>query len=345
LVKPTALVVALPLLAWATVAIFRSLRARRDWLELGRGLGAAAPLVAAAEGPAVLAYFSVPRFSAISSGFVYSAQAPLGERLLNALRGIARHIPLPATITQRIAPDSTMGCIQPHALCTGVMFLFHEDSAGNIGQAVLVAALLALGAIRFRRLPRRSQVALASVPAGWLLFHAAFIDNIWLTRLQLPLFAVAALALVSFGARPGRPPARAIALGPIGILLTAYAALAVALNESRPPSVSPRSVAFAESASAYYRWAPHGVEAAHAASLAALGRSGCRRLGMYIGGDSFDYPLAWRAMQAGIEVRHLLEPDDWPCVVYSDQGLPPPRPSGQAWQLLAPSVYAVTPAP
>jgi hypothetical protein len=207
----------------------------------------------------------------------------------------------------------------------------------------VLSGLLILGVVRFRHLPRRAQLGFASVPAGWLLFHALFIDNAWLTRLQLPLFALGALALVSFGTRPGRPPVRALALAPAGILLTAYAALAVALNQARPPSVSPKFRALAGSAGAYYMLATEGVEAAQAATLEALGRTGCRRLGMYIGVDSYDYPLAWRAMQAGVEVRHLLVPDDWACVVYSDQGPPPARPSGESWRLLAPSVYAVVP--
>jgi hypothetical protein len=219
------------------------------------------------------------------------------------------------------------------------MFRFQEDYAGNIGHAIFSMGVLLVGAVRWRSLPRRAQLALASLPAGWLLFHAIFQDNVWLTRLQLPLFGLGALVLVSFGARPGRKPLGAIAFAPIMMLLTAYAALAVSSNQSRLPSIDPRDLAFAASPAAYYVVAPNGVETSHAAALGALRATGCRRLGIYIGGDSYDYPLAWRAMQAGVEVRHLTAPDDWACLVFSDRGMPPPRPSGETWRALAPSVY------
>jgi len=45
---------------------------------------------------------------------------------------------------------------------------------------------------------------------------------------------------------------------------------------------------------------------------------GCRRIGLFIGGDSYDYPLTWRAMQAGMETRHVAPGDPWPCLVFTD---------------------------
>lgn len=339
LVKATALVAAAPLVCWAAIAIGRSLRGRDDWRELWRGLGVAVVLAVAAVGPALLACLSVPDFSVVAAGFVYTGAAQPLDRLINALRGIARQIPLPDAFTDLLAPATTRGCMLPNSLCTRVMFVFQEDYAGNIGQAIFVAGGVLLGAARWRSLPRRAHLALASLPISWLLLHALFRDNVWLTRLQLPLFGLGALALVSFGARPGRTPVTTRALAPIMTLLTAYAALAVSRNQSRIPSIDPRALAFAASPAAYYVFAPAGVETAHAAALAALSANGCRRLGMYIGVDSYDYPLAWRAMQTGVEVRHLTAPDDWACVVFSDRGIPPPRPSGESWRAIAPSVY------
>jgi hypothetical protein len=51
---------------------------------------------------------------------------------------------------------------------------------------------------------------------------------------------------------------------------------------------------------------------------------GCARLGLWIGGDSYDYPLTWRAMREGIVVRHVVAADPWPCVIFSDPDRPPP---------------------
>jgi hypothetical protein len=123
------------------------------------------------------------------------------------------------------------------------------------------------------------------------------------------------------------------------VALVAYGVLAVSRNDARSPSIFPPDIAFAGSPEAYYVYARKGVEQAHAAALKGLAESGCRRLGMYIDGDSYDYPLAWRAMQAGVEVRHVVAPDDWPCLIFSDRGAPPPPPSGPPWRASAPFLY------
>jgi hypothetical protein len=336
LVKATAVVAAAPFVAWALYAGARSLRERRDWAELGRGLVFAAALVAAVLGPVLAATLSVPPSQ--SAAYLYAGISEPLDRLVNAVRGIARQVPLPDALEAALAPAKTPGCPVAGNLCADSVLRFHEDSAGNVGQALLVAAALILGAIRWRRLPLRSRFALLCLPAAWLLFHALFRDNVWYARLQLPLLGLCGLALVSFSARPGQRACGIGALRPISILLAAYGALAVCRNEVREPKVVPQEVAFAGSASAYYVSALRGVEEQHAAVLAALAATGCRKLGLFIGADSYDYPLAWRAMQAGVEVHHLVASDDWPCMVFSDQGPPPPRPSGQ-WLQARPFLY------
>jgi hypothetical protein len=73
------------------------------------------------------------------------------------------------------------------------------------------------------------------------------------------------------------------------------------------------------------------VRIRHDAALAVAERLGCSRIGLFIGGDSFDYPLTWRAMQRGIEVRHYFGADAWPCVVFTDRGPPPAPPGTPRW--------------
>jgi hypothetical protein len=339
LVKPTAVVVAAPFVVWAFIAAAGSFRHRRDWAELAVGLGVGVALLAAAAGPALATSLAGPEASLTTAGFVYPGVAEPLDRIVNALRGVARQIPLPAAITDRVAPANTIGCTLSGRLCAEALFAFREDYAGNIGQALFVAAALVLGAIRWRALPLRSRLALINLPAAWFLFHALFRDNIWFTRLQLPLLGLGALGLVSFGARRGRKTVGTAGLGAAMVALVAYGVVAASRNEARPPSIFPPDIAFAGSPEAYYVYARKGVGQAHAAVLKGLAESGCRRLGMYIDGDSYDYPLAWRAMQAGVEVRHVVAADDWPCLIFSDRGAPPPPPSGPPWRPIAPFLY------
>ena len=74
---------------------------------------------------------------------------------------------------------------------------------------------------------------------------------------------------------------------------------------------------------AYYVLGPNNSSSDHAAALLAIASSGCKKLGLIIGGDSYDYPLTWRAMKRQVEVRHVVAADDWPCAVFSDRGTPP----------------------
>ena len=47
-------------------------------------------------------------------------------------------------------------------------------------------------------------------------------------------------------------------------------------------------------------------------------------MGIVVGNDGWDYPITWRAMQQGIEVRHVFGEDPWPCLVFADE--PPTAP-------------------
>ncbi len=37
-----------------------------------------------------------------------------------------------------------------------------------------------------------------------------------------------------------------------------------------------------------------------------------------MGESGFDYPLTWRALQDGAEVRHVFGSAEWPCLVYAE---------------------------
>jgi hypothetical protein len=170
-------------------------------------------------------------------------------------------------------------------------------------------------------------MAAVALVAAWVLFHATFRDNPWLPRLHLPLLALVPMVLGAVPARRLAERGPALAMWMAVVAIAAHGALAVALNERRP--LAPGSLLHGRSDLAYYASGPADAAKEHAAALRALAECRCTRLGLYIGGDSYDYPLTWRAMQAGCEVRHLTGPDAWPCAVFSDQGEPPP---GTSWR-------------
>jgi hypothetical protein len=326
LVKPTALLVTAPLLAWAGLGLARTALAggRRALREIAPAavlvIALAAPLAATARAG-----------SAATRSFVYAGTSPaeLADRARNAVRGVVRNLPFTEALGDPLAPQRTEGCALVGRLCLFRNREAHEDLAGNPALAAL--ALLAVASAAFRSsAPARARRGAVVLVLGWATFHGVLRDNAWITRLQLPAAALMPLALGAL-ARSGPSRARVLALGIVGTLALAHGVRAAVLDARRPLR-SWEELRRGGAPAAYYNGAPVGLDRLHEHVLEALGRSGCRRLGLAIGGDSYDYPLTWRAMQRGIEVRHVAAPDDWPCAIFSDLGPPPPRPDGVGWR-------------
>jgi hypothetical protein len=340
-VKPTSVVVAAPFLAWGAVRAFAGLR-RGAWR---RALTAAPALLVAVGtlGPPAAARAAAPGHEDPFAPFVYgAADAPL-DRLANSARGLARHVPVPEAVERRLAlADGFVGCGPGAGLCVGSVRRMHEDYAGNPGQALLVLVALVLAAARWRVIPPRSRAALIALVASWILFHAIFRYNPWLARLQLPLFGLAGLAFVALPRGWTRSRPATIAVAAVALALAADGARAAVEDESRPVRLEARLLEQAHAPAAYYFSSGDALYRIHGATLAILEASGCRRLGLVIGGDSYDYPLAWRAMDNGVEVRHLVGETAarWdPCAVFVEDASPPPGEPGRWIQSTVPFVW------
>lgn len=337
IVKPTAAVAAFPFCAAAAYSAalsFRTTAARLRHLALGGASAALVLLLVLAPWLAIRG--AGPSVDPVVAPYVYLGLGEAGDRVLNVGRGLARHLPMPDAITRALVPSGgVVGCPLAGSLCTDGVLRPREDAAGNPGQVLFVCLALVAAALAWRRLAPRARLGLACVVASWVALQLVFRDNVWAARLQLPAFALAATTLVALGPGSRR---RHLGAGIAMAILAAHGGYVALRNEARP--VEPGSMATGSSPATYYAafagLAP--LARAHERALAALGSSGCARLGLYIGEDSYDYPLTWRAMGTGVEVRHLVGPDPWPCLVFSDRGPPPSLADGRAWRA-TPSRY------
>lgn len=305
-VKAPALLVALPVLCVVVIRLLgpgRRARARR-WLAAA----VPAALVAAAIAGPELFRRSGAELEILAPRYVYPPLAEWGDRAANAVRGVLHHLPSPPGTPDRLEPRLTTrtGSLVGHL----PQLVAHEDVAGNpIHAAAALAAALAL-APRFRRIPRRGRWAIGCAVAAWVLFHAALRDNEYLSRLQLPLFALAPAFMAALPrSRPRGPASLGVAAGAV-----AAACLAVAVgaaNALRPPLADRLEPVALD----YYRSNPI-VREAQRTALRVARASGCRRLGLFMGESGFDYPITWQALREGVEVRHVLGSAGWPCLVY-----------------------------
>jgi hypothetical protein len=339
LVKPTSVIASAPFLVWGIVRTARDFGKVSTWQRLSPVVLALA-LALGALGPSLLARRASPGFDAVVNPFLYTGADTFGDRVVNSLRGLLRNVPVSGKMVDRLSPSQTIGCDKANSLCLRNNWqTLHEDMTGNPGLALSFILAVTIGCFRPRSLPRRAPLAILCLASSWFLFHALVRDNVWIPRLQLPLFALAPIALCALsGSWSARGP-RGLAMGLLLAALAAHGAMAAVLNARRP--VDPSKLLDAHSAQSYYALGPTGVMKAHAAAIAFLEKSSCRRLGIYITEDSYDYPLTWRAIHQGAEVRHVVGPDDWPCIVFSDRGPPPIRPLRDAWRQVSPSLYVV----
>jgi len=326
--KPTSLLAAAPLVLGA---VFVGAR-RIDRRHLPRLARRALPALAAAVVlTTVVARATVPDPFAewTQRPFVYPGVRQLGDRVVNALRFVVREIAIPLPLFDHLAPNATKGCRQPNALCLDHNLWAHEDYVANPLQAALVFTLLVVAAFRWRRLGGTARLAALGLLGAWLMMSAVLRDNVWVVRLHLPFLALAPLSLGALsGIRRTRFRFALAALVAVGAIATGGAA--VVLNARRP--IDPARLASGQDAATYYLSAQKEIAAEHEAVLQALATSSCRRLGLQIGGDSFDYPLTWRAMLRGVEVRHVDGAGVWPCLIFSDQGPPADRTDGAPWR-------------
>lgn len=333
LVKATALVATAPVLAAALLRSFTS-----GWT---RAAVAVAVVVAVAAVP--LAPEVARRTGDDLAGvrrehaerFLYPALGDAGDRALNLARGVLRHVPAPRAVVEAAGIPADPWC-PPGATrwttCGRLALRPHEDWAGNPLHLAVFAVALAVALARRRRLPACAAFAVGAAASAWVLFHVVFRDNPWIVRLELPTWVLAGAASAAvWGTRRGvaKPRTRYVVAA---FVAPAVAALALGLgiavdDETRPPLGGDGSALLA----GYYVNRPlakHGQDVA----LREARARGCRRIGVVLGDDGYDYPLTWRAMREGREVRHVFSgADPWPCLVFGDGGALPASFAAAGW--------------
>ncbi len=314
-VKLTATLTALPVVLAVAFQSTRRLSSRAEPVHrAATGAGLLLAVSSAIALPEVLRRAGDERLSPLVARFTYPILGDFADRALNVARATFRHVPAPRAVVGALGiPD---WCSQPGLLCSGTIARNHEEYAGN-SLLVLVALFgAALAALRWRRSSGRQRLFLVTTAAAWVLLHLTFRDNQWVSRLEVPAFALAGILLASVAGLPARHArfVRASAVA-VAVLAVATGIRTAAGNELRPPLRGfPLDVDGAES---YYADQPR-LRQVHESVLSKTRELGCRRLGLALHEDSWDYPLTWRAMQEGIEVRHVLGKDPWPCLIFME---------------------------
>jgi hypothetical protein len=317
LTKPTAYFFAFPFLAWLGVALVAA-APRRAWasLALMAALGAALagghwsrnvavygkPLGPGAEGDRGELTYAMERRdpAALASNVVRNAALHLGSpsgsvngALTRAVRRAHRWLGL------RSADPRTTWMAHPF----GVPALSrHEDEAGNPLHFLLALAAAVGLAVRRRALPREGWAYAGGVLAGAALFVVVLKWQPWASRLQLPLFVLAA-------------PLVGVAIVNTATPRVARLVAALLLAAGLPwiffgvPNslLGPRSVLTTPAPAQYFaNW--RELQSPYEEAVRLLRESRCGDVGFVGGWNAYDYPL-WALLRRGdpdARLRHVL---------------------------------------
>ena len=337
LVKPTALLAALPILATGICVQLPRILTKYGLKRFFVGMLLLTVTVIIVAGPDILRKQS----GAVSRHEVYPLFSEYTvDRLWNPLRHFAHNTPFPdrtAVIARKFGYHGN--------LITKDIFNPHEDMVGNPFQAsalVITAGMsLLVWFALFCRLNHLYMLLLSLSPiVSWLVFGMVIKDQAWITRLQLPLFYLLPFSFIYLNCIVEKKKLFALLLK-VGVCFVALFSLAYAMLVAT--HVLPRPLALSHfwgerpsRTGAYYSNA-QSLKADHGVFFQSVAKSGCKRIGLVFGPDSVDYPLTWRAMQSGVQVRYLREQvregnhfvwrfreedADWPCMIYASYGVP-----------------------
>jgi len=292
LAKGTGYLFAAPMIAWWCAEAM----VRKRW----RAVGAIALLVVTAGAVNAghyarnLAWFGTPLGLGRDGPFVYTNDRHGALPILSvAVRNLAMQASTPwprvnAGVTSAVERLHTWAGLDVNDPATtwyqtrfavGV-FRATEDLATNGAHLVLIGILFVVVLIRPRR---RVATYVAALVVGFVAFSAALRWQPWHTRLELPLFVLAAPVV-------GLVLERRRLIGPLvaaGLLAIAWCTVFV--NESRPP-IGERNVVRSERTAQFFA-ARRDLEGAYRAVAARIEALKCRRVAVWSARDAAEYPL------------------------------------------------------
>ena len=335
LVKPTTIVIAAPLIVIGVLFQLRNLISSKQILKTSfAGVMAALFMITLVAGPDI----SRKKVHNVSRHEVYPLFSQWNtDRFWNPIRTLGQNTPFPADTKNLLKWLGYSG-----NLSTQNVFNLSEDLVGNPFQVmslfVLAFLTIILSPFAILRPEYWRSLLLSLFPvAAWILFSLIIRDQIWITRLQLPLIFLLPFSFLFIVQIVNSKKIIRRAFGAtvsfIAFFSLAYGTLAATHIPSRPLVLSHFWGERLNRIGAYYNNVP--IKAAHDHLLSTAKNLHCNRIGLMIGPDSCDYPLTWRAMLSGMTTRHfwnaeksggktryIISPEasDWPCLLYVASG-------------------------
>ena len=238
------------------------------------------------------------------------------ERLLNPLSTTVSNIPWPEEYAQFLR---TLG-VKSELFARQVFNIDNSDYVGNPIQLMLIILFFLLSVILLPftvwRKENKGRLFLLSVCPllAWISFSLIVRNQPWITRLQLPIFLLLPFSVLYILSLPARDYKflKLLHAGMVcaTIFSVSYSSIAATRNKAR--HISLKTFWGSEKRRISYDFDRHN------AFMKEAENQNCKRIGLFLGGDSPDYPLTWRARDKGMITRHMdrMSIGGWPCMMY-----------------------------
>ena len=213
------------------------------------------------------------------------------------------------------------------------VFTLHEDLIGNPFQMMALALSTAGTVFLFPILLRRKKLVLpfflSLTPLlAWWGFGLMVKDQLWITRLQLPIFFLLPFSFLFILSLVKEKKAAVVSLRAliawIAFLSLAYSVVVASSNPHRPISLKHFWGYSPDRTWSYYNNALQEDRLFHQNALNMARAQGCTQVGLILGNNSNEYPLSWRLIKEGREAKHLhtkaQDDDAEPCLYYVESG-------------------------
>lgn len=322
LVKPIAIVVAAPLIGLGILFQFgRLVRSGKIIMNCCKGIGLLVMTFIIIAGPDIGRKAQNQVFSRSEVYPIFSEWNIV--RMVNPLSITLQNMPFPKQSTVFLKEHH-----YPAPIFTQGVFNAHEDFVGNPIQLIVLLLATALSILIFlfslRKGRRYSHLFLLSLYPllAWCAFGLIVRNQVWITRLQLPLFFLLPFSFIYIGhfAKTFRPIYR----GGYGVLFfislfsVAYGVKAASVNPSRPLDLRFFWGERPSSFESYYRTTDK--RKIHNFSLQTALKEKCDKIAMLLVPDTFEYPLTWRGWQLGLSYYHAFPDtlDGQACMLFAD---------------------------
>ena len=333
LVKPTALIAASPFILFGVLIQGINLTTSRQIKKNLIGALILVTVIALVAGPDI---WRKVRYSHSHVEVYPLLSSWNAERLRNPLTITGQHLSWPE-LTQKAL--QRIGYTKDLGYSTNV-FHPHQDFIGNPVQLIIIAFLTLLTLLSFPLvlLKAKKRMALFCVSVSplvsWILFGFIVKNQPWISRLQLPIFLLlpCSCILLSQLLKYNKKWLQLfrVILSSAAIFSLMFSFTALARNKSRSLQLSNFFQGIASREDGYYT--SQILKEEHNLIIETAKKLQCRQVGLLSFGDTCDYPLTWRLMKLGTEVRHIKSQfeDEWSCIMYQAEDRPIPL-TGLRW--------------